>query len=50
MMLGTLSGVEMGLGLAGIPHQTGGVASHELSVYHQLRQAFFCPIRRTGNG
>ena len=26
MMLGTLSGVEMGLGLAGIPHQTGGVA------------------------
>jgi len=26
MMLGTLSGVEMGLGLAGIPHQNGGVA------------------------
>ena len=26
MMLGTLSGVEMGLGLTGIPHQTGGVA------------------------
>ena len=26
MMLGTLSGVEMGLGLACIPHQTGGVA------------------------
>ena len=26
MMLGTLSGVEMGLGLAGIPHQSGGVA------------------------
>ena len=26
MMLGTLSGVEMGLGLDGIPHQTGGVA------------------------
>lgn len=26
MMLGTLSGVEMGLGLVGIPHQTGGVA------------------------
>ena len=26
MMLGTLSGVEMGLRLAGIPHQTGGVA------------------------
>ena len=24
MLLGTLSGVEMGLGLAGIPHQTGG--------------------------
>ena len=26
MLLGTLSGVEMGLGLAGIPHQTGGMA------------------------
>ena len=26
MMLGTLSGVEMGLGLEGIPHQNGGVA------------------------
>ncbi len=26
MLLGTLSGVEMGLGLAGIPHQTGGVS------------------------
>ena len=26
MMLGTLSGVEMGLELAGIPHQSGGVA------------------------
>ena len=26
MTLGTLSGVEMGLELAGIPHQTGGVA------------------------
>ena len=25
MLLGTLSGVEMGLGLAGIPHQTGGM-------------------------
>mgnify|MGYP000636588859 FL=1 len=25
MLLGTLSGVEMGLGLAGIPYQTGGV-------------------------
>jgi alanine-glyoxylate transaminase/serine-glyoxylate transaminase/serine-pyruvate transaminase len=27
MLMGTLSGVEMGLGLAGIPHQTGGVAA-----------------------
>ena len=26
MLLGTLSGVEMGLSLSGIPHQTGGVA------------------------
>ena len=26
MLLGTLSGVEMGLGLSGIPHQTGGMA------------------------
>ena len=26
MMLGTLSGVEMGLGMSGIPHQSGGVA------------------------
>ncbi|UCF74672.1 MAG: aminotransferase class V-fold PLP-dependent enzyme [Betaproteobacteria bacterium] len=27
MLLGTLAGVEMGLGLAGVPHQKGGVAS-----------------------
>jgi len=27
MLMGTLSGVEMGLGLAGIPHQAGGVAA-----------------------
>ena len=26
MLLGTLSGVEMGLDLSGIPHQTGGVS------------------------
>ncbi|KPK19785.1 MAG: serine--glyoxylate aminotransferase [Betaproteobacteria bacterium SG8_41] len=26
MLLGTLAGVEMGLGLAGVPHQKGGVA------------------------
>ena len=25
MLMGTLSGVEMGLGLAGVPHQRGGV-------------------------
>jgi len=25
MLMGTLSGVEMGLGLAGVPHQKGGV-------------------------
>ena len=25
MLMGTLSGVEMGLGLAGIPHSKGGV-------------------------
>jgi len=24
-LMGTLSGVEMGLGLAGVPHQAGGV-------------------------
>ncbi len=27
MLLGTLAGVEMGLGLAGVPHQKGGVAA-----------------------
>jgi alanine-glyoxylate transaminase / serine-glyoxylate transaminase / serine-pyruvate transaminase len=27
MLVGTLAGVEMGLGLAGVPHQTGGVAA-----------------------
>ncbi|MGB1625683.1 MAG: pyridoxal-phosphate-dependent aminotransferase family protein, partial [Candidatus Puniceispirillaceae bacterium] len=27
MLLGTLSGVEMGLSLAGIPHQSGGLAT-----------------------
>jgi alanine-glyoxylate transaminase/serine-glyoxylate transaminase/serine-pyruvate transaminase len=27
MLIGTLSGVEMGLGIAGIPHRTGGVSS-----------------------
>jgi len=34
MLLGTLSGVEMGLGLSGIPHQKGGVdaAMHYLSA------------------
>jgi alanine-glyoxylate transaminase/serine-glyoxylate transaminase/serine-pyruvate transaminase len=25
MLLGTLAGIEMGLGLAGVPHQKGGV-------------------------
>ncbi len=25
MLAGTLSGVELGLGLAGVPHQSGGV-------------------------
>ena len=35
MLLGTLSGVEMGLSLAGIPHQRGGVetAMQTLSKY-----------------
>jgi len=27
MLLGTLAGIEMGLGLAGVPHQKGGVAA-----------------------
>ena len=27
MLAGTLSGVEMGLGVAGVPHKTGGVAA-----------------------
>ncbi len=27
MLIGTLSGIEMGLGLAGIPHQAGGVGN-----------------------
>ena len=26
MLMGTLSGVEMGLGIAAVPHQVGGVA------------------------
>ena len=25
MLIGTLAGVEMGLGLAGVPHEKGGV-------------------------
>ena len=25
MLMGTLAGVEMGLGIAGVPHQKGGV-------------------------
>ena len=27
MLLGTLAGIEMGLGLAGVPHRKGGVAA-----------------------
>jgi len=27
MLMGTLAGVEMGLGLAGVPHKRGGVAA-----------------------
>jgi alanine-glyoxylate transaminase/serine-glyoxylate transaminase/serine-pyruvate transaminase len=27
MLMGTLAGCEMGLGLAGVPHQKGGVAA-----------------------
>jgi alanine-glyoxylate transaminase/serine-glyoxylate transaminase/serine-pyruvate transaminase len=26
MLMGTLSGIEMGLSLAGVPHQKGGAA------------------------
>jgi len=38
-LLGTLAGVEMGLALAGIPHQTGGVgaAMQYLTERHQTR-------------
>ena len=33
-LMGTLSGVEMGLGLAGVPHQAGGVEA----AMHALKQ------------
>ena len=32
MLMGTLSGVEMGLDLAGIPHQAGGVTAAMASL------------------
>jgi alanine-glyoxylate transaminase/serine-glyoxylate transaminase/serine-pyruvate transaminase len=38
-LIGTLAGVEMGLSLAGIPHQAGGVnaAMQYLTEHHQTR-------------
>ena len=38
MLLGTLSGVEMGLSLAGIPHQSGGLAT-AMSYLQKTSQA-----------
>jgi alanine-glyoxylate transaminase/serine-glyoxylate transaminase/serine-pyruvate transaminase len=39
MLAGTLSGVEMGLQLAGIPHQRGGVAAAMESLIRSLQEA-----------
>ena len=39
MLAGTLSGVEMGLQLAGVPHQSGGVAAALESLVRSSRQA-----------
>jgi alanine-glyoxylate transaminase/serine-glyoxylate transaminase/serine-pyruvate transaminase len=41
MLMGTLAGVEMGLGLAGVPHQRGGVdaAMDVLTEYNQIADA-----------
>ena len=40
MLLGTLSGVEMGLSLAGIPHQRGGVET----AMQTLKKIFKIPV------
>jgi alanine-glyoxylate transaminase/serine-glyoxylate transaminase/serine-pyruvate transaminase len=37
MLLGTLAGVEMGLGLAGVPHKRGGVDAAMDYLYETLR-------------
>jgi alanine-glyoxylate transaminase/serine-glyoxylate transaminase/serine-pyruvate transaminase len=34
MLMGTLSGVEMGLRLAGVPHRTGGIMAAIESLAH----------------
>jgi len=39
MLAGTLSGVEMGLALAGVPHQKGGVAEALAYLTEQAREA-----------
>ena len=39
MLAGTLSGVEMGLELAGVPHQKGGVAKALAWLTEQARQS-----------
>jgi alanine-glyoxylate transaminase/serine-glyoxylate transaminase/serine-pyruvate transaminase len=35
-LMGTLAGVEMGLALAGVPHQAGGVAAAMRSLQESL--------------
>jgi alanine-glyoxylate transaminase/serine-glyoxylate transaminase/serine-pyruvate transaminase len=37
--MGTLAGVEMGLALAGVPHQAGGVAAAMRSLQQSLPAA-----------
>src|SRR5947207_1121116 len=39
MLAGTLSGIEMGLRLAGVPHQSGGV----MAALHSLAPAVYEP-------
>jgi alanine-glyoxylate transaminase/serine-glyoxylate transaminase/serine-pyruvate transaminase len=46
MLAGTLSGVEMGLSLAGIPHRAGGVAAALASLTASAQKPEAAPAAR----
>ena len=48
MLAGTLSGIEMGLRLAGVPHREGGVSAALDSLASSVQAA--APVRRGGAG